>query len=78
MVLACYREFEERVNIISDKSVELGLKKLVDEGYIEKHGSGRGTFMLRRFENTASLQFVSPKVEHSPNKDIVLGDSIND
>ena len=94
VVLACYREFEERVQIISDstqvvkmkngrkktvtvrstaydivkaavdttlgkftkkeitnicpsiseKSVEAALKKLVDEGYVDKHGSGKGTF----------------------------------
>ena len=32
---------------ISEKSVELALKKLQDEGYIKKHGSGRSTFYAR-------------------------------
>ena len=99
VILACYREFESRVNIlsdttvvtetengkkrvttikskaydivkasidtsigkftkrqivnicpsISDKSVEAALKKLLDEGYIEKHGSGKGTFYVKSF-----------------------------
>lgn len=99
VVLACFREFEERVNIISgativqtldngkkktitvkstaydivkkavdsrigkftkkeivnicpsisEKSVESGLKRLADECYIEKHGSGRGTFYAKAF-----------------------------
>ncbi|MBR1508448.1 MAG: Fic family protein [Eubacterium sp.] len=99
VILACYREFESRVNIISDttvvtetengkkrvttikrkaydivkasvdtrigkftkreivnicpsisdKSVEAVLKKLLDEGYIEKHGSGKGTFYAKTF-----------------------------
>lgn len=94
VILACYREFESRVNIISDrtivsetedgkkkvitikskaydivkasvdtkigkftkreivnicpsiseKSVEAALKKLLDEGYVIKHGSGKNTF----------------------------------
>ncbi len=97
VILACYREFESRVDIIgetviiketptgqkrsiqikssakdivkaavdsrigkftkreivnicpsiSEKSVELGLKELLAEGYIEKHGSGRSTFYSR-------------------------------
>ena len=34
---------------ISEKSVEAALKKLVDEGYVDKHGSGRGTFYSRSF-----------------------------
>lgn len=99
VILACYREFEERVRIvgettevvktkngkkrsvavrssahdivkaavdttlgkftkkeitnicpnISEKSVEASLKKLVDEGYVDKHGSGRGTFYSKAF-----------------------------
>ena len=99
MILACYREFESRVNIISDttviyetetgkkkvitikskafdivkasvdtkigkftkreivnicpsiseKSVEASLKKLLDEGYIVKHGSGKSTFYSKKF-----------------------------
>ena len=99
VILACYREFEERVNIISEttvikttksgkarsvivkrsaydivkaavdtkigkftkreivnicpsiseKSVELAIKKLQDEGYVEKHGSGRNTFYAKVF-----------------------------
>lgn len=99
IVLACYREFESRINIISDtkvvtktdggkkkvvtikskaydivkasvdskigkftkremvnicpsiseKTVETALKKLLDEGYIEKHGSGRSTFYAKTF-----------------------------
>ncbi|MBQ5932908.1 MAG: Fic family protein [Lachnospiraceae bacterium] len=94
VILACYREFESRINIISDttivtetengkkrvvtikskaydivkaaidtklgkftkreivnicpsisdKSVEAALKKLLDEGCVEKHGTGKGTF----------------------------------
>ena len=94
VILACYREFESRINIISDttivsetgngkkkvitirskaydivkasvdnkigkftkreiadicpsiseKSVEAVLKKLSDEGYVVKHGHGKGTF----------------------------------
>lgn len=99
VILACYREFESRVNIVSDttvlfetetgkkkaitlkskaydivkasvdtkigkftkrdivnicpsiseKSVEASLKKLLDEGYIEKHGSGKNTFYSKKF-----------------------------
>lgn len=99
VILACYREFEERVKIISDstevvktksgrkktvtvrstayaivkaavdttlgkftkkeitnicpsiseKSVEAALKKLVDEGYVDKHGSGKGTFYSKSY-----------------------------
>lgn len=80
VILACYREFEDRVNIvskdsaydtvkaaiettqigkftkkdianicssISEKSVEAAMKKLSDEGYLKKYGSGRGTFYAR-------------------------------
>ena len=80
VILACYREFEDRVNIvskdsaydtvkaaiettqigkftkkdianicssISEKSVEAAIKKLSDEGYLKKYGSGRGTFYAR-------------------------------
>jgi predicted HTH transcriptional regulator len=42
----------EIVNIcpsISEKSVELAIKKLQDEGYVEKHGSGRNTFYVKVF-----------------------------
>lgn len=99
VILACYREFEERVSIISEttvitttkggkvrsvsvkssaydivkaaadtkigkftkreianmcpsiseKSVELALKKLQDEGYVEKHGSGRNTCYAKAY-----------------------------
>ena len=99
VILACYREFENRVNIISDttivsetedgkkkvitikskaydivkasvdtkigkftkreivnicpsiseKSVEAALKKLLDEGYIVKHGLGKGTFYSKKY-----------------------------
>ena len=99
VILACYREFEERINIIgetttivttkngklhsvavksstydivkvavdscvgkftkqeivnicpsiSEKSVEANLKKLLDEGYIEKYGAGRSTFYAKSF-----------------------------
>lgn len=99
VILACYREFENRVTIISDttivsetedgkkkviiikskaydivkasvdtkigkftkreivnicpsiseKSVEAALKKLLDEGYIVKHGSGKGTFYSKKY-----------------------------
>lgn len=80
VILACYREFEDRVNIvskdsaydtvkaaiettqigkftkkdianicssISEKSVEAAMKKLSDEGYLKKYGSGRSTFYAR-------------------------------
>ena len=80
VILACYREFEDRVNIvskdsaydtvkaaiettqigkftkkdianicssISEKSVEAAIKKLSDEGYLKKYGSGRSTFYAR-------------------------------
>ncbi len=98
VILACYREFESRVNIVTgaaepetsgskklvitvkrkaydtvkaavdakigkftkreianicpsigDKSVEAALKRLLDEGYIVKHGVGRGTFYTKSF-----------------------------
>ena len=39
---------------------------------------GEGPFMRRRFENTDFLRFVSPKVEHSPNRELVLGDRVDD
>lgn len=42
----------EIVNIcpsISEKSVEAAMKKLLDEGYIVKHGSGKGTFYSKKF-----------------------------
>ena len=86
IILACYREFEERVEAIgeirtvtvkskaydivkaavdskigkfskkdianicpsiSEKSVEATVRKLVDEGYIERHGTGRNTFYTK-------------------------------
>lgn len=96
VILACYREFEERVEAIeettiveinngkaktvtvkskaydivkatvdskigkfskrdianicpsiSEKSVEAAIRKLVDEGYIERHGTGRNTFYAK-------------------------------
>ena len=100
VILACYREFESRVNILSDtavlletgtgkkkvitirskaydivkssvdtilgkftkrdivyicpsiseKSVEASLKKLLDEGYIVKHGSGKNTFYSKNYK----------------------------
>lgn len=99
VLLACYREFESRVNIISDttvvkemddgrkkvvtikskaydivkasvdsrigkftkreiagicpsiseKSVEAALKRLLDEEYVEKHGSGKNTFYAKKY-----------------------------
>ena len=96
VILACYREFEERVEIIgeatvveikgcktktktikskgydivkaavdskigkftkreivnicpniSEKTVEAALKKLLDEKYIERHGTGKNTFYAK-------------------------------
>ena len=86
IILACYREFEERVEAIgeirtvtvkskaydivkaavdskigkfskkdianicpsiSEKSVEAAVRKLVGEGYIERHGTGRNTFYVK-------------------------------
>ena len=99
VILACYREFEERANLIegttivtatktgkprsitvkksaydivktaidskigrftkkeivnicpsiSEKSVEVAIKKLLDEGYLEKDGLGKNTFYYRSF-----------------------------
>lgn len=79
-ILAAYRDFEERVNIVGEKlpaievvrravlgkigkftkndiielcptlgktSVESSIKKLVDNGMLVKHGSGRSTFSTR-------------------------------
>lgn len=43
---------KELVNIcpsISEKAVEAALKKLVDEGYVMKHGSGKNTFYSRNY-----------------------------
>ena len=34
---------------ISEKSVEAALKKLLDEGYVIKHGSGKNTFYSKNF-----------------------------
>lgn len=97
VILACYREFEERIEMIgevtnvetingkekyvtvkscaydivkaavnikigkftkkeiadicpsiSEKSVEAAIRRLVDEGYIERHGNGKNTFYLRK------------------------------
>lgn len=114
VILACYREFEERVNIIgettvitttkggkarsmivkssaydivkaavdtkigkftkreivnicpsiSEKSVELAIKKLQDEGYVEKHGSGRNTFYAKVFSQW----------KDTPNNRAILGE----
>ena len=80
VILACYREFEDRIDIvskdsaydkvkaaiettqigkftkrdianicssISEKSVESAMKKLSDEGFLKKYGSGRSTFYSR-------------------------------
>ena len=82
IILSCYRDFEERVDIMGKKStaydivrkavedtlgkftkkeilercpslksssVENALKKLREEGYIEKYGSGRSTFYAKNF-----------------------------
>ena len=37
---------------IGEKSVEASLKQLLDEGYISKHGSGKGTFYSKCPSNT--------------------------
>ena len=80
VILAAYREFDERMELMEDKrpalevvrqaterklgkftkadmmemcptlsktSVESSIKKLVDEGFLVKHGSGRATFYTR-------------------------------
>ena len=55
VILATYRDFEERVELVSEKlcpsigvkSVELALKQLVDDGVLLKKGSGRATFYVR-------------------------------
>ena len=80
MILAAYREFDERMELVEGKrpalevvrqaaerklgkftkadmiemcptlsktSVESSIKKLVDEGFLVKHGSGRATFYTR-------------------------------
>ncbi len=41
------REIASICPSISEKSVEAGLKVLVESGYIEKHGNGRSTFYTR-------------------------------
>ena len=79
IILSCYRDFEERVDMMGKRStaydivkkavgdtlgkftkqeilehcpslksssVESALKKLREEGFIEKHGSGRNTFYV--------------------------------
>lgn len=81
IILAAYRDFEERVNIVDEKlpalemvrhaadhkigrftkseimelvpslgktSVGNSLRALVNEGYLEKHGQGKGTFYTRK------------------------------
>lgn len=103
ILLACYRDFENRINIIGDttiisttksgktrsvavksrsydivkkaidsrigkftkkeivmicpsiseKSVESSMKKLLDEGFIEKHGTGRNTFYSKVFSSNS-------------------------
>mgnify|MGYP001624170211 FL=1 len=80
VILAAYREFDERMELVEGKrpalevvrqaaerklgkftkadmmemcptlsktSVESSIKKLVDEGFLVKHGSGRATFYTR-------------------------------
>ena len=50
VILAAYRDFEERVELwpsIGVKSVELALKQLVDDGVLLTKGSGRATFYVR-------------------------------
>ena len=47
---------------ISEKSVELSIKKLSDEGYLEKHGTGRNTFYSRTFKSSKSPLHV-PKTD---------------
>ncbi len=42
------REISEICPSISEKSVEAALKQLLDEGYIVKRGSGKGTFYTKR------------------------------
>ena len=41
------REIAEICPSISEKSVESSLKKLVDEGYLKKHGAGKNTFYVK-------------------------------
>ena len=81
IILSCYRDFEGRVNLFSEKlpavelvrraisnkigkftkselielipsigkaSIENSLKQLVEENYIERHGSGKATFYTRK------------------------------
>nr|MBQ6242940.1 Fic family protein [Lachnospiraceae bacterium] len=43
------RELTEICPSISGKSVEAALKKLLDEGYVTKHGTGRSTFYVKRY-----------------------------
>ena len=38
----------ERVPSIGKASVENALKKLTEEGFIERHGKGKATFYTRR------------------------------
>ena len=81
IILAAYRDFENRINLVDDKlpaieqvrgvikekigkftkseimelvpsigkaSVENSLKKLTEEGIIQKHGKGKATFYTRK------------------------------
>lgn len=49
VILACYREIVNICPSISEKSVEAALKKLLDEGYVIKHGLGKNTFYSKAF-----------------------------
>lgn len=53
IILAAYRDFEERLNLINDKisaiqAVENVIKKLCDNDMIEKKGSGRTNYYVRK------------------------------
>ncbi len=43
------REIDNICPSISEKSVEAALKRLLDESYIIKHGSGKNTFYSKSF-----------------------------
>ena len=57
ILLAAYRDFEDRVDMVSEKlpslkivrksSLENALKRLIEEGVLVKHGSGRAVYYTR-------------------------------
>ena len=44
-----YCNLQLLIYVQAEKSVEAALKKLLDEGYVIKHGSGKNTFYSKAF-----------------------------